>query len=216
MPPRNGSTQGSGGDAFHPYPPARSETEEPSGQPVSVEPLTNRRPDREPSGPEFAPTRTRPPPRATGERCAFCGQPRDPAVDTCSRCGWNWRLAERRCAKCGGPVVLTSRRRSRNSAARVLAAVLVSLGAAASGYLVVRSTSSYAVGSLIGGASASVAFVLLALLVGAGWRCARCGTKPASVYVEHDQRRRLLRRRALLAAGIVALAVATWLFAAPP
>jgi hypothetical protein len=215
LPPSDPLSGAAAADATHPYPPARSETEEPSGPPVSVEPLTVRRARREPSGELYVPTRTRPPLRATGEICAFCGHPRGSSVDTCPRCGWNWRLVERRCASCGGRVVLTSRRHSPSPAAKILFAVFLVLVLAAAAFWAVWSIPAYGVGSGLAGLGAFVALVLLVVpLVGSAWRCERCGTKPAARWIERDQRRRLRRRRIVLAVGIVALAVAAWALAA--
>jgi hypothetical protein len=203
-------------DAVHPYPPARSETEEPSGPPVSVEPLTVRRPQSEPPADEPVLTRTRPPPRTTGERCAFCGHPRPPSVDTCPRCGWNWRLAERRCASCGGPVVLTSRRRSLRPRLKVLRGLLIAVCAVALAGFGYWSVRAYGFRQPLAQLAAFVAVVLILPLVQTAWRCDRCGTKPAPVYVDRDQRLLLLLRRIALASGIVVFAAAALALAAMP
>ena len=202
--------------SIHPYPPARSETEKPSGPPVSVEPLTVRRPQSEPPADEPVLTRTRPPPRTTGERCAFCGHPRPPSVDTCPRCGWNWRLAERRCASCGGPVVLTSRRRSLRPRLKVLRGLLIAVCAVALAGFGYWSVRAYGFRQPLAQLAAFVAVVLILPLVQTAWRCDRCGTKPAPGYVDRDQRRLLLRRRIALASGIVVFAAAALALAAMP
>jgi hypothetical protein len=110
--------------------------------------------------------------------------------------------------------VLTSRRRSLHPRPKILRGLLIAVCAVALAGFGYWSVRAYGLRQPLAQLAAFVAMVLIVPLVQTGWRCDRCGTKPAPVYVDRDQRRRLFRRRIVLAVGIVALAVAAWALAA--